>query len=66
MWGRYRVDVRSMRGRCGVYVRSIIINEGERLVTPPSPTLYKRGALLGIQKFSLLSERVLFKPKTVE
>ena len=35
MWGWCGVDVRSMWGRCGVDVRSIIIYEGERLVTPP-------------------------------
>ena len=42
MWGRCRVDVRSMWGRYWslwgrreVDVRSIIIYEGERLVTPP-------------------------------
>ena len=37
MWGRCRVDVGSMWGRWGVDARSIIIYEGERLVTPPSP-----------------------------
>ena len=54
MWGRCMVDE-------GVDVRSIIIYEGERLVTPSSPIFYKRGALLS--EFSFLSERVRFKPK---
>ena len=46
MWGRCGVDVGSMWGRCRVDVGSIIIYEGERLVAPPSPIFYKRGALL--------------------
>ena len=35
VWDRCEVDVGSMWGRCEVDVRSIIIYEGERLVTPP-------------------------------
>ena len=61
MWSRCRVDVRSMRGRCGVYVRSIIINEGERLVTPPSPIFYKRGALLSEGYFTIRTGAVQTK-----
>ena len=47
MWGRCRVDVMSMRGLC---LRSIIINVGERLVTPPSPIFYNRGAFFRPKK----------------
>ena len=62
MSGRCRVDVMPMRGRCGVYnVRSIIINEGERLVTPLHQYSIKETRYF--LKFSLLSGRVLFKPK---
>ena len=42
-----------------VDLRSIIIQEGERLVTPPSTRRETRYFL----KFGLLSERVRFKPK---
>ena len=59
---RCGVDVGSMRGRCGVDVRSIIIYEGERLVTLPSPIFFIKEALPFL-KFSLLSERVRFKLK---
>ena len=43
-----------------VDLRSIIIQEGERLVTPPSPRRETRYFL----KFGLLSERVRFKPNS--
>ena len=43
---RCRVDVESMYGRCEVDVKSIIICQGERLVTPPSPIFYKRDEFL--------------------
>ena len=39
---RCRVDV----GSSEVDVKSIIICEGERLVTPPSPIFYKRDEFL--------------------
>ena len=58
MRGRCGVDERSMRGRCGVDEGSIIIYEGERPVTPPSPIFYKRGL-----KVCFLSDRVRFKSK---
>ena len=50
-----------MEGRCRVHVRKIIIYEGERLVTPPSPISLKETR--SFLKFSFLQERVRFKPK---
>ena len=73
MWGRWVVDVGSMwgrhkgsmwsrcQGRCGVDVRSIIIYEGERLVTPPLPIFFKRGALLSEDLFPIRTRAVQIK-----
>ena len=73
MWGQWVVDVGSMwgrhkgsmwsrcQGRCGVDVRSIIIYEGERLVTPPLPILFKRGALLSEDLFPIRTRAVQIK-----
>ena len=58
MWGRCEVAI---RGRCGVDVRSIIIYEGERLVTPPLPIFFKRGALLSEDLFPIRTRAVQIK-----
>ena len=54
MWSR-------CQGRCGVDVRSIIIYEGERLVTPPLPIFFKRGALLSEDLFPIRTRAVQIK-----